>query len=117
MDRIDVRWVCICNKWLLSKKVLLKLSQKVIVRSFEKCCISNAIMDGAEDDVNFEEEADNYELYTDNIHPDIPMRKSNYKKKIDLFYYKKNFYSIFKNLQGFFFVYIYHYFNFEYQNW
>ena len=49
------------------------ISSEMIVRSFKKCSISNA-MDGSEDDAIFEDDADDDNVpETDDIHPDVSM--------------------------------------------
>lgn len=68
----------------MSEKKLDKyLPEEIIFRSFKKCCISNE-RDGTQDNSIFEEDGDDDEQDTYDIHPELPMRESNFKELIEI---------------------------------
>jgi hypothetical protein len=68
LKKVDVVTI---SQWV--KDVWMDVPAEMIVKSFKKCCISNA-MDGTEDDAIFDDDEQVSEAEEDDeIHPDVPM--------------------------------------------
>lgn len=76
LKKVDIVTIA---EWV--KEAWLDIPSDMIVRSFKKCSISNA-MDGSEDDAIYEEQYDDDDVDSeveDDIHPDVPMTEDEFQ--------------------------------------
>lgn len=73
LKKVDIVTI---SEWV--KDAWLSIPAEMIVKSFKKCCISNA-MDGSEDDVLYEDRDEISEYDSeDELHPDVPLTETEF---------------------------------------